>query len=387
MNIMYALFQAATERYLNQKDRAPSYHRALAEYYMGLWSTTPKPCGVGATSKLRYVTPQPLFTERGMDEEGNKIQFYNTRKLSELPYHFLKSQQISQLKTHCLCNFEFLLAKISATSLRTMFEDIQMALLSEPTDQDIRFISDTLHLSNNALQRDCRQLASQIVGRLHHVVISDVPIAPGDPVKYPFLKPLFNDAKKSSTPALIPSKTCLTAPGGILFDIMSGHTEPITAVVTTSDGQRAVTTAKDNCLKLWELKTGRVAKTITGVGANVLSLRLGLGNAAAITSETDCLRVHSLNTGKMITRIDQFADPACITTALDGSFMVAFFDGSNMMRVWNLEAAGTPLVKELQIGGTQGSEQPIHKDNSIVVATASHGAQVHKHVVIYCYSK
>lgn len=343
---------------------------------MDMWSATPKPYGFSGTAKLRYVSPQPLYTERAVDEEGNTTRVYNYRRLSELPYHFLMSQQISQLKSECLCNFEFLLAKISATSLRTLFEDIQMALLSEPTDQDIRFISDTLHLSASAVQRDCRQLASQIVGRLHHLVTTDVPIAPGDPIKYPYLKPLFSDTKNSSTPALIPSKTCLTAPGGILFDIMSGHTEPITAVVTTSDGQRAVTTAKDNTLKLWELRTGRVAKTITGVGANVLSLRLGLGNAAAITSETDCIRVHSLNTGKMIVCIDQFADPACITTALDGSLMVAFFDGSNMMRVWSLEIGGIPLVREQKIGGPSGNEQPIHKDNSIVAAAASHGAQV-----------
>ena len=78
----------------------------------------------------------------------------------------------------------------------------------------------------------------------------------------------------------------------------------------------------------------------------------------------------------MIVCIDQFADPACITTALDGSLMVTFFDGSNMMRVWNLEIGGIPLVREQKIGGPSGNEQPIHKDNSIVAAAASHGAQV-----------
>ena len=58
-----------------------------------------------------------------------------------------------------------------------------------------RLLSDALHLSSTALQRDPRQLASQILGRMHDIITKDIPIAPGDPVKYPFLKPIYAQAR------------------------------------------------------------------------------------------------------------------------------------------------------------------------------------------------
>ncbi len=364
----------ARDRYLTQ-DQGQSFHRLLGEYFLDLWSSAPKPCGSAAEGKPRFVTPQPLSTEiSASGKDTDTRRWFNLRRLNELPFHLLKSQRIQELKSSCLCNFEFLLTKLSAISLGALFEDIQMALASEPTDQDIRYVSDTLHLACAVLERDSEQLASQLIGRLHDLVAADVPVAPGDPPKYPFLKSLLRDAQKSSARALIPSRTCLIAPGGILFDIMSGHAGPVTAVVTTSDGHHAVTTSKDNTLKLWELKTGRVKRTITGVGTNVRSVRLALSNSAAITSDKKHIRVFSLRTGEMMTSIDM-EDPACITTALDGSLLVAFSDGSCVMRVWNLREIDNdkaPLVQELRVN----EEEPVHRDNSILCAPTSHGTHV-----------
>ena len=35
--------EAAKERYLDQRDKAPAYHKAMAEYFMGTWAGKPKP--------------------------------------------------------------------------------------------------------------------------------------------------------------------------------------------------------------------------------------------------------------------------------------------------------------------------------------------------------
>ncbi len=93
---------------------------------------------IGEKGKLRYITPQPLCTTVTLKDLDHSYTYYNMRKLNELPYHLLKSQQSTVLKKECLCNFEFLLCKISATSLRSLFEDFQMALEAEPGDQDLR---------------------------------------------------------------------------------------------------------------------------------------------------------------------------------------------------------------------------------------------------------
>ena len=48
----------------------------------------------------------------------------------------------------------------------------------------------------------------------------------------------------------------------------------------------------------------------------------------AVTSELTCIRMWSLRSGDMLAKFEGFQDPAAITTAGDGSLLVAFFDGS-----------------------------------------------------------
>ena len=72
---------------------------------------------------------------------------------------------------------------------------------------------------------------------------------------------------------MIPSIECLTPPGGILFDLLSGHTKEITAVALMSDGLKAVTSSMDDTIKIWDLRSGRVLMTFEGAGVNVTALR------------------------------------------------------------------------------------------------------------------
>ena len=367
--------EAADDRYMKQRDKAPSYHKALAEYFSDKWSSVPKPFGADEEGVLRYVTPQPLYRDISLTAEKSK-RVYNMRSLSELPYHLLHAQQMDLLKKDCLCNFEFILAKISSSSLRDVFEDIQAALKVEPTDADLKLLSDTLQLSSQALNKDPGQLGSQIIGRLHEMITSDQPVSLGDPVKYPAMKPFFQQTLKSSIPTLVPSMTCLTAPGGILFDVLSGHTEPITAVTITSDSQKALTTSLDNTLKVWELRTGRVVQSMTDVGIDVVNIRLGVNNTIAITSEITVIRVWNIASGQCIKRISEYSDPASLTTACDSMLLVAFFQGTDVMRVWDLEH-DIDLIQEVALRGDEEQDHvAIHQDNSTIVSMYSTGAQV-----------
>lgn len=364
--------EAATDRYLNQRDKAPSYHRALAEYFSDTWSTRPKPTPKGKP-QLRHITAQPLYRVTHGKNGQTTSKVYNLRRLNELPYHLLNSQQLDEMKKKCLLNYEFLLAKLTSTSLRAVSDDLQMAQLLEPAEPNLRLLSDTLSLSAPVLNNDPAQLASQLVGRLHEIVTKDVPVAPADPIRYPYVKPLFKQAIKSRSHALIPHATCLTPPGGILFDLLYGHNEPITAVVATADGQRAVTTACDNTLKVWELRTGRVTRTIKGVGEHVFSIRLNPGNAIVVTSEKDRIRVWSLGSGLLIRDIDEYDDPANICITNEGSLLAAFYDGCRKLRVFSLQLEDVTLTREVEVEEKIGN---IHKDNSILVSPSSNGLQV-----------
>ncbi|XP_071100167.1 uncharacterized protein [Haliotis cracherodii] len=360
---------AADDRYLQQKDKAPSYHKAFAEYFMGIWVGKPKPYSGSDRGVLRFVSDQPLFYEPEESLHDGSDRVYNLRKINELPHHLVRSQQMELLKNETLCNFEWVLAKLCGTSLRAVLEEYSSVLLQEPNDTELKILSDTLHLSGVALQKEPRQLASQMIGRLNGIIARDLPRTAADRKRYPYLHTFVAQAQSSTLPSLIPSVDCLTEPGGILFDLLSGHTDPITALALTSDGMRALTTSEDCTMKLWDIRTGRVAKTLEGMSPNVSTIKTGMNNALAITTEGTVIKIWSLNSGICVHVLDEFVDPANITVASDGRVLVALFDGSNMFRSFDLQSFTQICEKQIPDDG-------IHKDRSLVVAETCVGDQV-----------
>ncbi|RUS77155.1 hypothetical protein EGW08_015078, partial [Elysia chlorotica] len=416
--------EAADERYLNQRDKAPSYHKAMAEYFLGKWAGRPKPFPGSERGTDRLVAAQDLYYDpppaqtagkpspghtmsnqsqqnqkapstsrhaQSQNHESSKSnpslnskqngatgreasqaledlpeRLYNLRRVNELPFHLTRSQQTSLLKQSCLCNYEWMLAKLCGTSLRALLEEYSAILTAEPHEPELRLISDVLHLSGPALRKEPRQLASQLVGRLHRVVTSDVPRSKGDPQRYPNLHPLLAAAKQSSLPALVPSVECLTEPGGILFDLLSGHSAPITALALTTDGQRALTTSCDGTLKLWDVRSGKVVKSIEGVGPDVSAVRAAKVNTLAVTVEMSQIRLWHLKTGACVHTVDQYPDPASVCVAGEGQLLVAVFDGSNMLRTWSLD--NFQIICEAQIPNNTA-----HKDASLLIADSSFG--------------
>ncbi|XP_033099219.1 uncharacterized protein LOC117102881 isoform X2 [Anneissia japonica] len=369
----YHLFkEVATERYLLSKDKAPSYHLALAEYFSGKWADTPKPCKSSEQGKLRFVDSQLLAYESNLSPgSGVSKKYYNFRKLHELPYHLLNGKRIDILKSDVLVNFEWTLAKIKGMSLRDVLDDLQSGLASEPNDLELRLISETLQLSAIALRKNPNQLASQLIGRLHNIILNDKPMSIGDPKKYPLVGVMLGQAGKSSTPALIPSITCLTPPGGVLYDLLAGHTDFITALTTTTDGLDAVTASRDGTLKLWDLRSRKVSKTIENVGKQVDSLHVCMNNLFVVTTEAMLIRIWNIHQGICIKVIDEFIDPAIITSAgIEQQYLVAFFNGSNVMRSWDLTDDYT-MIQEIKI-----QDEAIHKDGSLCLSKNPCGEKV-----------
>ena len=198
--------EVATDRYLKAKKEV---HTKLADFFTGKWSNgTAKPYvdKDGQTVlKDRLVARQPLM----FDNEKGKEAVFNLRKLNELPHHLLHAGDLKRLREEALCNFEFLLAKLRATSLEAVLDDFAAALLFYPEDEDLVTLEKTLQLSSVALKGDANQLAPQLLGRL----------APcQDKEEYSYgISSLIQQAYSSSVPCLIPSDKCLTSPGGSLI--------------------------------------------------------------------------------------------------------------------------------------------------------------------------
>lgn len=364
-------YEAAEERYLKARDKAPSYHRAIGEYFLGLWEKKPKPYSGNDTGVLRFVSAQPFYYEPEESPKDGSDRTYNLRKVNELPYQLLNSQQTKMYKTETVCNFEWILAKLCGTSLQDLVEEYQIGLQVEVGDKDLKIISDTIQLSAKALNTDPRQLAAQLIGRLHKMIENGMPKTRDDPHRHPNLFNLYKQAHASSLPTLVPSVACLTESGGILFDLLSGHTEPITAVGLTSEGMRAITASRDNTMKVWDIRSGKVVKTLENTGTNIQTVRLANGNAYAVTVEKHIIRVWHLRHGECILTIDRFLDNPVICIANDGKFLVALFDGINLMRTWDIGQSDLPMISETKI-----EDKSVFKDQSVLIAPYANEAKV-----------
>lgn len=135
-----------------------------------MWSAKPKPTPSNEDGVLRYVSPQKLSYEIPSQSDQTSL-VYNRRALNELPFHFINSNQFDMLKSECLCNYEWLLAKLSGCGLRNIFDDFYLALTIEPKDKDLNLLLETFQLSRNVLEKDSRQLGSQLAGRLRSLIM------------------------------------------------------------------------------------------------------------------------------------------------------------------------------------------------------------------------
>ncbi|XP_032219851.2 uncharacterized protein LOC5519197 [Nematostella vectensis] len=245
--------EIATERYLGEQ-QSIKLHANMAEYFLGTWSDGKKKTFTskkGETMSMdRFVSSQPLM----FDEKSEK-PIYNLRKLSELPYHLVLSAQLEKLKANALCNFKFLVTKLRARSLDAVLEDFSMALDSFSDDTELDEIDKTLRLSAVALSTDPRQLASQLLARLlPHL---------NNTKEFPYLSKLLESAYDSPVPCLIPSRKCLTAPGGTLVSSLAIDESGIHCCAFSCDGKTSYvgsTTSDGLLLQIINIQTGKLIR-------------------------------------------------------------------------------------------------------------------------------
>ncbi|KAL5016270.1 hypothetical protein ScPMuIL_005859 [Solemya velum] len=240
--------EAARSRYCKDPKINRMLHESLANFFSGTWSGQKKPYtakGQNGTAD-RHVVPQPLHLG----------QSYNLRKIKNLPYHRIKANELSLLKTECLGSFEFLIAKLHATSLRLLLDDYIGARKAFPEDKELELISDALELSQDALMSDANQLAPQLLGRLQG--FKDVE---------GFLK----QCELLSVPYLYPDRSLLIQPGGQLIHCLAGHGQgEIQSLDITENGKTCVTCGKDDTVKFWDVAKGRLIRSIDGIGSGML---------------------------------------------------------------------------------------------------------------------
>ncbi|XP_028856386.1 uncharacterized protein LOC114801979 isoform X2 [Denticeps clupeoides] len=354
----HAAFGAVVvQRYLQTDDSKVLIHADFADYYRGNLNTR------------QSDVFQPLAWVLDEDQEnGTKSYVFNLRKLHGLPYHLIHSGQILPLLTECIFNYEFLLHKAWGLSIVHVEEDLKAAVIPDKELLDVVVLSQALFLSQHHLMQDPCQIASQLAGRLTHIAAEDKPVAPGDPRIYSYLHTLLTQCQRSSLPTLIPSFSCLLPPGELQYSLIAGHMASVTALAE-GRGHVVVTCFNDGTLMLWDVEMNCAVRTLAqGARTSAAdSVILCLDDSLVVLISGHCLQVREMASGRLVYSESDSLDVPMVTSTSDGQLLVAFYDGSQVMKVFDLTAS----CKLLYCTNITLECDPIHKDQSILLSRNS----------------
>lgn len=251
--------EAARERYFRNLNFVAQMHAQIAEYFMGVWGGgIPKPFEYSEHQRRmfhlsdlkgesdRKVPLQPLAFH---DADG-KITRYNGRKLSELPYHLVRSHQYEELYNTCLFNYNWIHAKLSSMPLQSVVADFE-DLLEHVYQKDVKLIADAIRLSSSILNHYPGMLGPQITGRLLPYFQSNMNIRN-------LIQQCDSDGLVNC--ALVPAHHHLHTPGGPLQYSLEGHPFAPFGIGCTSNGRYLVSVS--NKFIIWDLITGDVFRQI-----------------------------------------------------------------------------------------------------------------------------
>lgn len=271
----------------------------------------------------RRVPHQPLFFDVGGPSDGqapekshsyaNSNKRYNLRKLTELPYHLIRSARFADLANEILFNYKWLFCSLDALGLQNVLSDfdettsaVQLAIanLKSPStvavavgdehlatlseEQDLEFLEALLRqlsLLNSAIRLSCgsivhgqtRMLAPQLLGRL-------LPVLKGKSADTKHLGRLLEQCDRDGCldNALLPLAHCLQSPEGIQSSSLEGHSFAVMAMALTNDQRHLL--AVSNKFIMWDISTGELSRVIEPRidGSMMRSLRLGADNKYAL---------------------------------------------------------------------------------------------------------
>ena len=133
---------------------------------------------------------------------------YNLRKLGELGHHLAKSGRLDELCKHCLFNFHWLHAKLSAEPLAALLADFADAIKyieDEEKVRQVQLVADCLRLGGSVLTNHPSMLGPQLTARL-------LPLLPSSPLIQSLVRQC--DRNAGNVNCLVPAFHCLHTPGG-----------------------------------------------------------------------------------------------------------------------------------------------------------------------------
>ncbi len=354
------LAEAVDNVYLARSGARQQHHHALAEYF------------AGETWLLR--TEAPLVA--------------NARKCDELPWQLIKARDWDAV-TEALANLEFIQAKAVAGMVYEMVQDFNSALEAIPEHED-QVREDRERLAR--LSRYSQDLVAFARREIPELAVpeSTQPQSPevmeaaiermkANPARVDVLRAFLNflgvealnlrkysrempdfviqqawnhaqdgplkTAAERAGPAirarLLRSRPACRPPWNPLPPIskrLKGHSHFVFSAKITADGRRALSSAGDNTLLLWDIESGRILRSLSGHSVPVWALALTPDGRRALSGSSDntCI-LWDLESGLPLRHLEGHAGPVrSVSLSPDGRIGLSASDDGSCV-VWDVD--------------------------------------------------
>jgi WD40 repeat protein len=253
----------SSKRFLSNPKFKSYVHSQIADYFMGLWANKPKPFSYTEEQKRMFMLKSlhgeadrkvPAQPEIFYNPNDNSIR-YNGRKLSELPFHLIRSARIEELYASVLFHYKFLFAKLSCMPLNSLIADYEDYLGSYKYDKEVVLVSDALRLASSILSASASNLVPQIIGRL-------LPYTYMNQKKFSNVRTLIQECESEGIKdcAFVPAYNCFHVPGGPLVYSLEAHPFAVYGICLMSDATQLLSVS--NRFIMFDLSSGDVMRVM-----------------------------------------------------------------------------------------------------------------------------
>ncbi|XP_069111532.1 NACHT and WD repeat domain-containing protein 2-like [Argopecten irradians] len=316
--------EAARERYFRNLNFVSVVHANLSEYFLGIWGGgVPKPFEytegqrrMFKLDEMKGESDRKVPIQRLVFSSDGAVTRYNLRKLSELPYHLIRSHQYEDLYATVLFNYKWLHAKLSSMPLQSVLADFE-DLLEHVYQKDVKLIADAIRLSSSILSHYPDMLGPQIIGRLLPYYQQNTNIRS-------LIQQCDSDGLEDC--ALVPAHHCLHTPGGPLQYSLEGHPFAPFGIGTTSNGRYLVSVS--NKFIIWDLSNGEVFRNVVP-GINGIMSNLSI-------CENDKYAASFTNNNQVVICTIMTGDYRIITPVMNGktASIIGTFISNSHVAIW-----------------------------------------------------
>ena len=251
-----------------------------------------------------------------------------------IAYHMARANRVQELH-RILLDYEWLRSKLAVAGIIDLLADFA----HQPLPADVQAVDDALVFSAAALAARPDRLASQLTGRLvgHSSRGIDRLIA--------------QICERAPRPWIRPITPASAAPEGPPED-MQRHEGALRALAVTPDGTKLVSGGDDHTVRIWDLASGRLQRTLRGHADSVRAVAVTPDGRRIISGGTyDVVRVWDLESGKFMHSIAGQAGYRAVHAVAvtpDGNKVIWAGAGATL-QVWTWRRVGSSMCSRARI--------------------------------------